>query len=151
MIEVLLLLLTASRRTCPQCGATFWCPHSALDGELAVGKERYICLCGARYETGNREWVHLTRVEQRKYFWSGTLAIPVITTALGAVGGYLLRWHEPYWFMAVFIGFLGLISGMICSSFLWLRRGLRIWASVRRTRDLGTPDLVMQNFNGAKS
>jgi hypothetical protein len=59
---------------------------------------------------------------------------PLVTTTVGAVGGYFLKWHEPYWFMSVFIGFLGLLSGIICSSTLLLTRGLPVVTSIRRTR-----------------
>jgi hypothetical protein len=60
--------------------------------------------------------------------------IPLVTVALGAIGGYLLKWHEPYWFMSVFVGFLGLLSGLICSAALLLIRGLPVMTSLRRTR-----------------
>jgi hypothetical protein len=39
--------------------------------------------------------------------------IPVVTMALGAIAGYFLKWHEPYWFRSVFVGFLGLLGGPI--------------------------------------
>jgi hypothetical protein len=60
--------------------------------------------------------------------------IPVVTMALGAIGGYFLQWHEPYWFMSVFIGFLGLLSGLLCSAALFLIRALPVVGSRRRTR-----------------
>jgi len=60
--------------------------------------------------------------------------IPVVTMALGAIGGYFLKWHEPYWFMSVFVGFLGLLGGLICSVTLLLIRGLPVMTSLRRTR-----------------
>lgn len=139
------LLIWGYRCKCPQCGAAFWCDSPPEPGELSVGRECYVCLCGFRYENGNREWAHLTREERKKSLWSGTLMIPLITTILGAVGGYLLRWHEPYWMMAILIGVLGFLTGMICSSFLWLKRGLRIWASLRRTREVQPPHLAIPN------
>ena len=77
-------------------------------------------------------------------FWSGSLAIPAVTTVLAAIAGYLVRWYEPYWMMAVFFGALGLITGFICSSFLWLRRGLRVWASLQRTRDASPAQASMR-------
>jgi hypothetical protein len=58
--------------------------------------------------------------------------LPLITMALGAIGGYFLKWHEPYWFMSAFIGFLGLLSGLICSAALFIR-GLPVITSLRRT------------------
>src|SRR3981081_4167309 len=141
----LALLIVSYRRHCQQCGAAFWCEPSPARGELRGGRECHVCLCGCRYETGNREWVHLTQEERKKYLWSGTFVIPVVTTLLAGVAGYLVRWHEPYWMMAVFFGFLGFLTGMICSSFLWLKRGLRIWASLRRTRDAGPPHFAVPN------
>ncbi len=57
--------------------------------------------------------------------------IPLVTTALGATGGYFLKWHEPYWFMSVFIAFLGLLSGIICSAALLLIRGIPVLVSLR--------------------
>ena len=139
----LALLIVSCRHHCPQCGVVFWCEPSPAHGELSVGKECHVCLCGARHETGNREWVHLTRAERKKYLWSGTFTLLVVTTLLAGIAGYLVRWHEPYWMMAVFFGFLGFLAGMICSLFLWLKRGLRIWASLRRTRDLGLPHTAL--------
>jgi hypothetical protein len=68
--------------------------------------------------------------------------LPVVTTALGAMGGYFLKWHEPYWFMSVFIGFLGLLSALICSAVLLLIRGLPVIGSLRRT---GCSDPLMTN------
>jgi hypothetical protein len=59
--------------------------------------------------------------------------IPLVTTVLAATGGYFLKWHEPYWFMSVFIGFLGLLSGLICSTLLLFIRGLPVVLSLRRT------------------
>src|SRR5579863_8127800 len=103
----LVFLIVSCRRHCAQCVAGFWCEPSPARGELSAGKECHVCLCGARYETGNREWVHLAPDEQKKYFWSGTLVIPVVTTLLAAVAGYLVKWHEPYWLMSVVFGFLG--------------------------------------------
>jgi hypothetical protein len=140
------LLIVSCRRHCTQCGAVFWCEPSPAHGELSVGKECHVCLCGLRYETGNREWVHLTAEERKRYLWSGTFIVPVVTTLLAAVAGYLVRWHEPYWMMAVLFGFLGFLTGMICSSFLWLKRGLRIWASLRRTRDIEPSHLAIPNL-----
>src|ERR1051325_419518 len=123
MLE-LILLIWSYRHTCPSCGVSSWREPPAQDGELSVGKEVYVCLCGAKWTTGNREWMHLSPEERKKYLWSGTLIVPIVTTTLAAIGGYLVRWHEPYWMMAVFFGVLGLIAGLICSSFLWLKRGL---------------------------
>jgi len=139
----IVLLVVSHRHKCVQCGAAFWCESSPPRGELSVGRECYICHCGARYDIGNREWIHLTEDERRRYLWSGTLAIPAVTTVLASILGYFLRWHEPYWFMAVFLGFLGLITGLICSSFLWIKRGLRIWASRRRTRDAAPSQMAV--------
>jgi hypothetical protein len=59
--------------------------------------------------------------------------LPAVITALAAIAGYMVRWHEPYWMMAAFFGVLGLITGIICSSLLWLARWRRIRASLRRT------------------
>jgi hypothetical protein len=89
--------------------------------------------------------MHLSPEEKRKYLWSGLLAIPLVTTILGAIGGYLLKWHEPYWFMSVFIAFLGLLSGLICSAALLALRGLPVVISLRRTRryDLTLGDTVI--------
>src|SRR5438105_8313270 len=138
------LAIISCRHNCPQCGAAFWCEPPPRTGELSVGKECHVCLCGSRIETGNREWVHLSSEERRTYFWSGSLAIPAVTTVLAAIAGYLVRWYEPYWMMAVFFGALGLITGFICSSFLWLRRGLRVWASLQRTRDASPAQASMR-------
>jgi hypothetical protein len=138
----LILLIVSCRRHCSQCGAAFWCEPPPAQGELSVGKECHVCLCGAEYVTGNREWVHLSAEEKKSYFWSGTLMIPVVTTLLAALAGYVLRWHEPYWMMAAIFGLLGLITGLVCPSFLWLKRGLRIWGSIRRTRDIDRPVAV---------
>ena len=142
MLFDLILLVISCRHTCPSCGMTFWCEPGPGRRELSVGKGCHICVCGSRYETGNREWINLNHEERKRYFWSGTLIIPLVTTTLAAIAGYLVRWHEPYWFMAVFFGFLGLITGLICSSFLWTKRGLRIWASMRRTRD-ASPEIAV--------
>lgn len=103
-------------------------------GELAIGREAYVCTCGNRYETGRREWIHLSIEEKRKYLWSALLMIPVLTTAMGAIGGSFLQWHEPYWFMSVFIAFLGLLSGLICSAVLLSLRCLPVAHSLLRTR-----------------
>jgi hypothetical protein len=135
----LAVLVVSCRRHCLHCGTVFWCDPPPTHGELSVGSEYHVCWCGTRYETGNREWAHFTRDERRKYLWSRTLLVPAVTTLLAALAGYLVRWHEPYWMMAAFFGALGFVTGMICSSFLWLRRGLRIWASLRRTRDMSPP------------
>ena len=141
----LILLIISCRHKCSQCGAAYWCEPPPRHGELSVGKEVHTCICGMRYETGNREWARLNPEQRRSYFWSGTLLIPVVTTTLAATAGYLVRWHEPYWFMALFFGLLGLVTGLICSSFLWLKRGLCIWASLRRTRVLGCSQLTVPN------
>jgi hypothetical protein len=77
--------------------------------------------------------VRLGREEKRKYLWSGLVAIPVVVAALAAIGGYFLRWHEPYWMMSVILGFLGLLSGLICSALLLIIRGLPVALSLRRT------------------
>jgi hypothetical protein len=130
----LIVLILIRRRHCERCGRAFWAapPHGGR--EVAVGRERYFCLCGSKYETGRREWMHLSWQEKRKYLWSGLLMIPLVTTVLAATGGYFLKWHEPYWFMSVFIGFLGLLSGLICSTLLLFIRGLPVVVSLRRTR-----------------
>jgi len=130
----LIILILIRRRHCGRCGRAFWAapPHSGR--EVAVGRECYLCVCGKKYETGRREWVHLSREEKRKYLWSGLLAIPVVTTVLAAIGGYFLRWHEPFWAMSVILGFLGLLSGLICSALLLMIRGLPVTASLLRAR-----------------
>ena len=133
IIDILVLILIRRRR-CTRCGRSFWAapPHSGSD--IAVGREHYICLCGNRYETGRREWAHLSREQRREYLWSGLLAIPAVITVLAAIGGYLLRWHEPYWTMALLLGFLGLLSGLICSAILLAIRSLPVVSSALRTR-----------------
>jgi hypothetical protein len=60
--------------------------------------------------------------------------IPLVTTTVGGIGGYFLKWHEPYWFMSVFIAFLGLLTGFICSAALLAIRGLPVLTSLRRTK-----------------
>jgi hypothetical protein len=133
ILDIIILVLIRRHR-CTRCERVFWAPPPHASGELAVGRERYICACGNRYETGRHEWAHLNAEAKGKYLWSGLVMIPVITVALGAIGGYFLRWHEPYWFMSVFIGFLGLLSGLICSAVLLFIRWLPVAASLLRTR-----------------
>jgi hypothetical protein len=94
-------------------------------------KECYVC--GNKYKTGRREWAHLSTEEKGRYLWFGLVLIPAITTALGGIGGYFLRWHEPYWLMAVLIGFLGPLSGLICSAVLLFIRWLPVVTSLLRT------------------
>ena len=133
IIDILILILIR-RRHCPRCGRSFWAapPHSGTD--ISIGRECYICVCGNRYETGRREWTQLSREQKRKYLWSGLVAIPAVITTLAAIGGYFLRWHEPYWVMAVLLGFLGLLSGLICSALLLAVRSLPVLTSLRRTK-----------------
>jgi hypothetical protein len=133
ILDIIVLILIRLRH-CGQCGRSFWAPPVHNGPDVCVGRECYVCLCGNRYETRRREWVHLSREEKRKYLWSGLLMTPLVTTALAAIGGYFLKWHEPYWFMSVFIGFLGLLSGLICSAALLVIRGLPVITSLRRTR-----------------
>jgi hypothetical protein len=133
IIDILVLILVRRHR-CVHCDRVFWAPPPHAGNELAIGKECYVCICGYKYETGRREWSHLRTGEKRKYLWSGLLMVPVTTTALGAIGGYFLRWHEPYWFMSVFIGFLGLLSGFICSGVLLSFRCLPVATSLLRTK-----------------
>jgi hypothetical protein len=133
ILDILVVILVR-RRHCSRCGRTFWAAPPHLGGDTAVGREYYLCVCGNRYETGRREWEHLSLEEKRVYLWSGLLAIPILLTALAAMGGYFLKWHEPYWMMSVFIGVLGLISGLICSGLLLTIRGLPVLASLRRSR-----------------
>ena len=130
----LLVLILIRRHRCSRCERVFWAPPPRPNGELAVGRQDYVCVCGNRYVTGRREWTHLSIEEKRKYLWSGLVMIPVITVAIGAIGGYFLRWHEPYWFMSIFIGFLGLLSGLICSAVLLFIRWLPVATSLLRTR-----------------
>jgi hypothetical protein len=133
IIDILVLILIR-RRHCIRCGRTFWAasPHSGND--LSIGRECYICVCGDRYETGRREWANLSREQKREYLWSGLVAIPMILAGLAGVVGYFLRWHEPYWTMAVILGFLGLLSGLICSALLLVIRSLPVVASLRRMK-----------------
>ena len=132
MLDIVVLILVR-RHHCTRCGRVFWAPPVHIGKDICIGRECYTCLCGNRYETARREWIHLSQEEKRNYLWSGFLTIPLVTTALGAIGGYFLKWHEPYWFMSVFIGFLGLLSGLICSTALLIIRGLPVLTSLRRT------------------
>jgi hypothetical protein len=133
IIDILVLILIR-RRHCIRCGRSFWAapPHSGAD--ISIGRESYICVCGNRYETRKSEWAHLSREQKREYLWSGLVAIPAIITSLAAVVGYFLRWHEPYWVMALILGFLGLLSGLICSALLLILRALPVVASMRRSK-----------------
>jgi hypothetical protein len=133
IFEIILLILVR-RRHCGRCDRAFWAPPVHVGKDICIGRARYVCECGHSYETGRREWVLLSRKEQRTYLWSGLLIMPLVMAGVGAVGGYFLKWHEPYWFMSVFIGFLGLLSGMICSAALFAIRGLPVVASLRQTR-----------------
>jgi len=135
ILDVIVLILIR-RHSCTRCGRAFWAPPVHTGESISIGRECYVCVCGNRYETGRREWIHLSREEKSKYLWSGLLVLPLITTALGAIGGYFLKWHEPYWFMSVFIGFLGLLSGLICSAALLFIRGLPVMASLRRAKNI---------------
>ena len=141
VLDIIVLILVR-RRHCTRCDQVFWAPPVHSGEDICIGRESYVCLCGNRYETGRREWTDLSPDEKRKYLRSGLLMLPVVTTALGAIGGYFLKWHEPYWFMSVFIGFLGLLSGLICSAVLLLIRGLPVIGSLRRT---GSSDPLMTN------
>ena len=133
ILDIIVLILVR-RRHCSRCDRVFWAAPVHNGEDISIGRECYVCVCGNRYETGRREWTHLGQDEKRKYLWSGLLMIPVVTMALGAIGGYFLKWHEPYWFMSVFVGFLGLLGGLICSVTLLLIRGLPVMTSLRRTR-----------------
>ena len=133
ILDILVLILIRRHR-CTRCERVFWAPPPHPTGEVAIGRECYVCVCGNRYETGRREWTHLNVEEKRKYLWSGLVMIPVITSAMGAIGGYFLRWHEPYWFMSIFIGFLGLLSGFICSAVLLFIRWMPVATSLLRIR-----------------
>jgi len=133
ILDILVLILVR-RHHCSRCGRTFWAAPPHLGRHTAIGREHYLCVCGNRYETGRREWEHLSRDEKRVYLWSGLLAIPILVTTFAAIAGYFLRWHEPYWMMSVFLGVLGLLSGLICSGFLLTIRGLPVLASLRRSR-----------------
>ena len=144
-LELILLALFGDHWRCSQCGAGFWSEDSPSRSGVGVGREYHECICGQTRQTGNREWIQLSRDERRRYLWSDARIIVLTTTALAAIAGYVVRWHEPYWFMAVFFGFLGLITGLICSSYLWLKRGLRVWASLRRTRQTRSSHLAVPN------
>jgi hypothetical protein len=133
ILDIIVLILIR-RHHCTRCDRVFWAPPIHSGEDICIGRECYICVCGNRYETGRREWIHLSRQEKRKYLWSGLVMIPLVTTVLAATGGYFLKWHEPYWFMSVFIGFLGLLGGLICSAALLAIRGLPVMTSLRRTR-----------------
>ena len=133
ILDVIVLILIRRQR-CGRCDRVFWAPPPHPSGELAIGRERYVCVCGNKYETNRHEWAHLSVEEKHKYLWSGLVMIPIITTAMGAIGGYVLRWHEPYWFMAIFIGLLGLLSGLICSAVLLSIRCLPVATSLLRNR-----------------
>ena len=134
ILDIIVALILVRRRNCSRCQRAFWAapPYSGRD--TAVGRESYVCVCGNTYETGRREWAHLNKEQKRKYLWSGLLTIPAVITVLAAIGGYFLRWHEPYWTMSVILGFLGLLSGLICSGLLLGIRGLPVAASLWRTR-----------------
>ena len=118
ILDIIILILVR-RQHCSRCNRGFWAPPPHTSSELALGREFYVCICGNRYVTGRREWSGLTVEEKRRYLWSGLLVLPIATTVMGATVGYFLRWHEPYWFMSVFIGFFGLLSGVICSESAW--------------------------------
>jgi hypothetical protein len=90
ILDILVLILVR-RRHCSRCGRTFWAAPPHLGRDTAVGREYYLCVCGNRYETGRREWEHLSRDEKRVYLWSGLLAIPILLTTFAAIGGYFLR------------------------------------------------------------
>src|SRR5439155_23025264 len=70
ILDIIVLILIR-RRNCGRCGRAFWAapPHSGR--AVAVGRESYLCVCGHKYETGRREFAHLSREEKRKYLWSG--------------------------------------------------------------------------------
>ena len=136
VLDILILLLVRQRK-CSQCGTGFWAAPPHVGEEIAIGRESYSCACGNQYQTGRHEWQSLSDEQKREYLWSGLVAIPVVITVLAAIGGYFLRWHEPYWTMSVILGFLGLLSGLICSGLLLTIRGLPVLLSLRRTRRLG--------------
>lgn len=133
ILDIIVLILVRRHR-CSRCDRVFWAPPPHPSDGLAIGRESYVCVCGNRYMTGRREWTHLSVEDKRKYLWSGLVIIPIVTSLMGAIGGNFLRWHEPYWFMSVFIGVLGLIAGLICSSVLLLIRWLPVAGSSLRTR-----------------
>ena len=138
ILDILVLILVR-RRACEQCGRKFWAAPPHTGRVTAVGREDYVCECGYRYHTGRREWDHLSSREKHQYLWSGIMAILIVITALAALGGYFLKWHEPYWFMSVFIGLLGLFTGVICSGVLLALRSVPIFASRWRTKHSDTP------------
>jgi hypothetical protein len=116
-------------RYCPVCGNVFFVEPSPPLGPVRVGPEYQTCVCGATHPTGKSEWVHLGKAERREYLWSGLGTLLILITGAAAVAGYLTRWHEPYWLMAVVFGFLGLLAGLICSLLVLAGRWLQVLAS----------------------
>ena len=102
ILDILILILVRRHR-CTECGRAFWAAPPHTGTEVAIGREFYLCECGNRYDTGRREWHHLNSDVKRAYLWSGLLLIPLVITALAAVGGYFLKWHEPYWTIQSFL------------------------------------------------
>jgi hypothetical protein len=152
IIDILFLILIR-RRTCTHCGRSFWAAPPHRGTHISIGRERHICVCSNRYETGRREWAHLNREQRRRYLWSGLLAIPAVLTVLAAIGGCLLRWQQPFWVMGLFLGLLGLLGGLICSAILLAIRSLPIAGSVLRTRfnPAGTAQHATELIDGRES
>ena len=60
----LVWLFTRGLPRCTLCKSVIWIAPGPGRGEVGVGREYYDCICGAKYPTGNREWIHLTTDER---------------------------------------------------------------------------------------
>jgi hypothetical protein len=116
-------------QVCPTCKKT-WSAQLSQAKVIRLGHETFRCKCGKDWDTGRKEWAHLTREQRLSYFFSqaeyGVLAICTVTPPLFA---YFIadRWRS-----AGMAAVYGLLVGLFFCVLLWAHKMLLVKLSLRR-------------------
>ena len=114
---------------CPQCGAKFN-ERLSQSSVLRVGKETYVCRCNTAFDTGKKEWAHLSVDERRGYFFSqAEIGVMLISAVVPGVFGYFVGSGIE---SAVSASAWGFLFGAAFVGILWTIKTIIVKTSLRR-------------------
>lgn len=114
---------------CRECGSTFNAKLSQSN-VIRVGKEVFVCKCKTAFDTGKKEWAHLSMGERRGYFFSqAEIGVLLICTFIPGLFAYFIGNGIESALSAITWGFL---VGVAFILVLWMIKSVIVKTSLRR-------------------
>ncbi len=99
-----------------------------------MGQTARACCCGVLFATSDREWDEFTEAKKRRYVFGELLEFSAVTIVFMAVLGYLARWNDQPWVIALVFAIFGFGLSVLSMIPIATARVIRIRMSIRKVR-----------------